>query len=106
MYVVCELLATGCIPTPIHFTNPVVLFCPCIVYRKMQHPNILCLLGTVESEGAVMVITNYVNGNNLSTLLFDTSHDRVSISNSHPPEEWRSMLLLVYRIHMHCLQVQ
>lgn len=39
--------------------------------RSLNHPNILSLLGTVEKPFSIMLITNYVNGTSLHSLIFD-----------------------------------
>lgn len=40
------------------------------IYRKLNHPNIISLLGYSFSEEELILITNYVKGSNLDTMLF------------------------------------
>ena len=47
--------------------------------RHIQHPNVLSLLGAIQSERRITIVTNYVNGMDLHTLIFDTAVERVSI---------------------------
>ena len=44
--------------------------CPC---RAIQHPNILCVLGSVMMERKIAIITNMVRGSNLHELIFNSS---------------------------------
>ena len=43
------------------------------IYRSVQHPNILSLLGVIIQETRLLIITNLVNGKNLHMLIFDSS---------------------------------
>ena len=47
------------------------------VFRAIQHPNILCLLGTMRDESSLMIVTNYVEGMDLQTILFNEDVERV-----------------------------
>ena len=51
--------------------------------RYIQHPNILCFLGAVRSEMSIIILTNYVEGTNLHTLIFDKSLPRVCSHKNH-----------------------
>ena len=42
-----------------------------ILYRSVQHPNILCLMGVLITDFEVMLITNLVSGKDLHSLIFD-----------------------------------
>lgn len=45
--------------------------------RRVQHPNILCLMGTIVQGGSLMVITNLVRGKDLHALLFSSDAKQV-----------------------------
>ena len=49
--------------------------------RHIQHPNILCFLGTVVT---VFILTNYVQGKNLHDVVFDSENPRVCYYISSP----------------------
>lgn len=52
-------------------------FIPHHVYRCIQHPHILSLLGVVEESSKVMIITNLVLGPNLHDLVFSSRYGKV-----------------------------
>lgn len=43
----------------------------CFTVRAIQHLNILCTLGTVREKSSIMIMTNYVEGENLHSIMFD-----------------------------------
>ena len=71
----CSLISSHmCILTSkMHYT------CTELHYRHVQHPNVLCLLGTIQSETSITVVTNFVDGMVLHTRIFDISVERVWI---------------------------
>jgi serine/threonine protein kinase len=48
---------------------------------RIQHPNILCFLGTVRTETSVTILTNYVDGKNLHDMIFNSSSSRMDWSS-------------------------
>ena len=40
------------------------------ICRKLKHPNIISLLGYSFTEDELILITNYVKGSNLDSMLF------------------------------------
>lgn len=50
-----------------------------LFYRKLQHPNIITLLGYSFSDDEIILITNYVKGCNLDKMLFGKT-TRVQVS--------------------------
>lgn len=65
-----------------------------IISRCLQHPNILCLLGVINAESSVIIVTNYVEGNDLQTMIFDHNIDRVCDNTNYTV----TMLTILY----HC----
>lgn len=51
-------------------TMILMIFCAC---RTVQHPNILCILGSVMKENKIAIISNLVRGSNLEELIFKSS---------------------------------
>ena len=47
------------------------------VLRAIQHPNILCLLGTIRDKSSLMIVTNYVDGTDLQSIIFNEANERV-----------------------------
>ena len=51
----------------------------CILLRQIQHPNILCFLGTVVTDNSITIISNLVKGLDLHALIFDQENSRVRL---------------------------
>ena len=50
------------------------MFC---YFRAIQHPNILCLLGTIQDASSLMIVMNYVEGTDLQSIIFDEANERI-----------------------------
>ena len=48
-----------------------------IIFRHIQYPNMLCLLGTIQRESSLIIVTNFVQGMDLQTMIFDSNVERV-----------------------------
>ena len=42
-----------------------------VYYRRINHPNILTIIDTVDINGSKGIITQFIRGRDLSTYLFD-----------------------------------
>ena len=42
------------------------------MYRSLNHPNLLSLLGTIQRPHSIILIMNYVRGRSLHTIIFDS----------------------------------
>ena len=69
------------------------------IYRSVQHPNILSLLGVIIQETRLLIITNLVNGKNLHMLIFDSSRVRVSCYTQY------EILLTISIVTLNCFQM-
>lgn len=49
------------------------------VYRKVQHPHILTVLGTVIYDTSIIVLSNFVRGPDLQSLLFGEKQCKVRL---------------------------
>ena len=67
-----------------------------ILYRSVQHPNILCLMGVLTTDCEVMLITNLVSGKDLHSRIFDPDAIPVGCSLSSA-----SCMLCIHVIHLH-----
>ena len=45
-------------------------------HRQLKHPNIVSLMGYTKNDDEIILIMNYVDGNNLDRLLFDKREKR------------------------------
>lgn len=53
-------------------------------YRNLKHPNIINLIGYAVTDEQVVIVTNFINGNNLDKILFKKHlHDKASVKFSH-----------------------
>lgn len=48
-------------------------------FRSLNHPNLLGLLGTINHPHSVILVTNFVRGKTLHSLVFDSDHEVGSV---------------------------
>ena len=47
-----------------------------IIHSQLNHPNIISLLGYTKSDQEIILIMNYVDGNNLDRMIFGSKDKR------------------------------
>ena len=55
--------------------NSFAIYTPCFICRSLSHPNILSLLGTIQKQFSIVLITNYVKGASLHSLIFEKEEE-------------------------------
>lgn len=60
----------------IYVYSLVIPYSHLVIYSQLKHPNIVSLLGYTKSVDEIILIMNYIDGDNLDRMIFGTREKR------------------------------